>query len=201
MNLNCYDNNIIYSNPSLRSDIWKYFRDICSANLHIVLCVTPLGESLRNHCRKYPGLIGNMAIDWIRRWSDQTLFSVANLFLLEHPSIPEDHLDSITNHFVHVHQSLQFYSVQLERNIGMRNLTSPTHYLEFIRTYLKLIEEKNNFIVGQCNQLADAIGKIDEATEQVDQLNISVGQQRLHVHSVSEKCDQIKAGIQKCNLR
>lgn len=61
-------------------------------------------------------------------------------------------------------------------------------------------DEMNVCVVEKCNHLADAIGKIDEAIEQIEMLNISVKKQRSDVLTVAERCAelcaQIKIGIQ-----
>ena len=37
--------------------LWRYFIDRVRANLHVVLAMSPIGDSLRNRCRMYPGLV------------------------------------------------------------------------------------------------------------------------------------------------
>ena len=39
--------------------LWAYFIDRVRANLHVVLAMSPIGESLRNRCRMYPGLVSS----------------------------------------------------------------------------------------------------------------------------------------------
>lgn len=72
---------------------------------------------------------------------------------------------------------------------------------------LQFLDEMNVCVVEKCNHLADAIGKIDEAIEQIELLNISVKKQRSDVLSVAERCSelcaQIKIGIYNmgiCNI-
>lgn len=52
--------------------------------MHVVLCMSPAGESLRNRCRNFPGLIGSTYIDWVFPWPRQALSAVAQIFLTEH---------------------------------------------------------------------------------------------------------------------
>jgi len=39
-----------------RESIWQYFVNKCAANLHIALSMSPVGDTLRNRCRNFPGL-------------------------------------------------------------------------------------------------------------------------------------------------
>ena len=47
-----------------REAMWNYFVGKCSDNLHIVLCMSPQGEKLRDRCRSFPGLVNNTMINW-----------------------------------------------------------------------------------------------------------------------------------------
>lgn len=122
-----------------RDSVWLYFLNKCSENLHIVLSMSPSGESLRNRCRNFPGLVGNTSIDWIFPWPEQALFSVATKYLGEHPSISEMYKRDIVEHVVHVHNSVRHYTQQYLQSVRRKNFVTPKHYLDFISTYLRLI--------------------------------------------------------------
>jgi hypothetical protein len=66
-----------------RVGVWQFFTTVCSNNLHIGLCMSPLGDILRNHCHNFPGLINNTSIDWLFPWPRQALVAVASVFLAE----------------------------------------------------------------------------------------------------------------------
>jgi dynein heavy chain len=52
------------------------------ANLHIVLCMSPIGENFRNRLRQYPALINCTTIDWFHEWPREALLEVGNKFLM-----------------------------------------------------------------------------------------------------------------------
>ena len=66
-----------------REAIWQYFVTKCANNLHIVLAMSPVGETLKTRCRNFPGLVNNTSIDWFMPWPQQALFAVASKFLEE----------------------------------------------------------------------------------------------------------------------
>ena len=64
-----------------RESIWQYFVTKCSNNLHIVMAMSPVGDTLRTRCRNFPGMVNNASIDWFFPWPDQALFAVASTFI------------------------------------------------------------------------------------------------------------------------
>lgn len=67
-----------------------------------------------------------------------------------------------------------------------------------LRSFLYILDERDEFITAQCNRLGEGIGKIDEAAEQIDQLSIMVEEQRKNVVSSAEDCETMLVGIQEC---
>uniref|UniRef100_A0A182IR22 AAA+ ATPase domain-containing protein n=1 Tax=Anopheles atroparvus TaxID=41427 RepID=A0A182IR22_ANOAO len=179
-----------------KDGVWSFFLDRAIRNLHVVLCMSPEGDALRNRCRNFPGLVGSTTIDWVFPWPEQALFAVAKVFLTDHPKIPENYRDPIIAHIVHVHQSLKDYILQYLMKLRRKNFVTPKHYLDFINTYLKLIEEKDNFIMQQCSRLSDGIEKINEASLQIDQLSIIVEEQRKNVIEAADRCESMLGGIE-----
>ena len=45
-------------------ELWSFFVERTRANLHIVLCMSPIGDSFRDRLRQFPSLINCCTIDW-----------------------------------------------------------------------------------------------------------------------------------------
>ena len=60
---------------------WSYYVQKCQNNLHVVLAMSPVGETLPTRCRNFPGMVNNTVIDWFEPWPEQALQSVATAFL------------------------------------------------------------------------------------------------------------------------
>ena len=50
-------------------------------NLHMVLVMSPAGESFRSRCRMNPSLVNCCTIDWYSDWTDDAMLEVANVYL------------------------------------------------------------------------------------------------------------------------
>ena len=46
--------------------VWLHFVQLCRENMHIVLAMSPVGETLRVRCRSFPGMVNNTVIDCAR---------------------------------------------------------------------------------------------------------------------------------------
>lgn len=179
-----------------KDGVWNYFLILCSENLHVVLSMPPSGDSLRNRCRNFPGLVGSTYIDWVYPWPEQALFAVSRKFLAEHPKIPENNREAVITHSVHVHQSIGYYTLLFLQKLRRKNYVTPKHFIDFILTFLALIEERDAFIAGQCNRLDKGILKIDEAAEQIDKLGAIVEAQRYEVLASAKTCEEMLVGIE-----
>ena len=56
---------------------------------------------------------------------------------------------TIVEHVVHVHSTIGEYTLEFQLKLRRKNYVTPKHYLDFIHTYLKLLDEKNNYIIAQ----------------------------------------------------
>lgn len=185
---------------SFRDGVWKYFIDKCGENLHVVLSMSPSGDSLRNYCRSFPGLVGNTTIDWLFPWPKQALKSVARGFILENRKIPDNLKEPINEHVVHVHESLRHYTQEFLTILRRRNYITPKHYLDYVSTYIRLLDEKSTFITKQIARYTDGIWKIDDASAQIDLLRTEVEKTKKEATKAAEICDSVVADIEKCKL-
>nr|XP_028567040.1 dynein heavy chain 10, axonemal isoform X2 [Podarcis muralis] len=129
-----------------KESVWQYFVNKSANNLHIVLGMSPVGETLRTRCRNFPGLVNNTGIDWFLPWPPQALDAVANFFLGNNPLIPSEKTEAVIEHSVMVHGSVGLYSKRFQQKLRRSNYVTPKNYLDFINTYCKLLDEKNQFI-------------------------------------------------------
>ncbi|KAI8831563.1 hypothetical protein BC829DRAFT_494479 [Chytridium lagenaria] len=71
-------------------NLWQFFIDRVKANLHVVLCFSPVGDKFRNRSLKFPGLISGCTMDWFTRWPNEALRAVAEKFVGEMDIVGSD---------------------------------------------------------------------------------------------------------------
>ena len=58
-------------------------------NLHVVLCLSPVGPGLRAALRSFPALLACASFDWFHPWPVGALTSVATPFMVGVPGLGE----------------------------------------------------------------------------------------------------------------
>ncbi len=76
--------------PDSPEMLWNIFINNIRENLHVILCMSPVGDSLRQRCRKFPSIINCSTLIWFSGWPKEALYEVAKRHLdtLPLPSEP-----------------------------------------------------------------------------------------------------------------
>lgn len=67
----------------------------------------------------------------------------------ESPMIPEEHTPAVVAYVCMVHTSVGDYSKLFLQKLRRCNFVTPKNYLDFINTYSNLLEENDQFILGE----------------------------------------------------
>jgi dynein heavy chain len=114
--------------------------------LKVVLCFSPVGDTMRIRSRKFPGIINSTVVDWFHPWPKDALIDVAGRFLKD-IEFPEDKIrDECALNMAECHTSIDEANklfLKLERR---NNYTTPKSFLELIDFYKKVLGEKRSFI-------------------------------------------------------
>ena len=74
--------------------------------MKVVLCFSPVGNTMRIRSRKFPGIINSTSIDWFHPWPKYALVDVSYKFLEEYDFLGNDLREKIANHMAEVHTSI-----------------------------------------------------------------------------------------------
>ncbi|KAL0210609.1 hypothetical protein RCL1_005045 [Eukaryota sp. TZLM3-RCL] len=168
-------------------NLYSLFKRRVRENIHVVLCMSPLGEAFRARLRMFPSLVNCCTIDWFTEWPDEALQSVAastfaDLKLIERSkSISDSERDlieaqendlrkGIVNVCVVIHQSVEKKSLQYKDELRRHNYVTPTSYLELLSTFSALLREKSNELKQGKHRLEVGVNTIIRTSEEVDLL-------------------------------
>jgi dynein heavy chain len=106
-------------------------------NLHICLCMSPVGETLRVRCRQFPSLVNCCTLDWFSRWPEEALLFVSSEFLKELPDTSAEVKAGLAEMCMRIHTSVEHMSTVFYESLRRRVYTTPKSYLDLISLYLQ----------------------------------------------------------------
>ncbi|KAK3828336.1 MAG: dynein heavy chain [Benniella sp.] len=174
-------------------ELYKWFTQQVMKNLHVVFTMNPPEGGLASRAATSPALFNRCVLDWFGDWSDQAFFQVGqeftNILDLDRPNyspppkfpivyrnlpaVPT-HRHAIINAFVYVHQSLYEINDKLSKRSGRRGYVTPRHYLDFIRHYVRLFNEKREDLEEQQRHLNVGLDKLKDTVVKVEELRKSL---------------------------
>jgi len=121
------------------ADLFRFFVSQCRENLHMVVCMSPVGDAFRERLRMFPSLVNCCTIDWFSEWPSDALKSVASQFLSELEMPSEEIKDNIIDMCMSIHESVRKLSIKFRYDLQRQYYVTPTSYLELITTYKSLL--------------------------------------------------------------
>jgi len=156
--------------PDTRDTLFRLFVQRVRDNLHIILAMSPVGDSLRVRCRQFPSLINCTTIDWFMPWPEDALDSVARRFLSNEDLGTPENKEAISKMCVTLHASVARFADNFFAELGRRVYTTPKSYLDLINLYLSMLGEKRTQLEELRHTLAVGVQKLDETNSVVDAL-------------------------------
>lgn len=151
-------------------ELYSYFIQRVKNNMHIVICLSPIGEAFTERLRMFPGLVNCCTIDWFSEWPSDALYEVAQKQLENEDLGSEAVKNSVCSAFVTAHQSTRNMSEKMLAQYNRRNYVTPTNYLDFVNGYKSLLKEKRSDLDSKANKLRGGLSKLDETGEQVKEM-------------------------------
>ena len=183
-------------NDISQAGLYTLFVDRCKQNFHVVLCMSPIGDSFRNRLRMFPSLVNCCTIDWFQAWPDDALTAVASRFL-EDVEMEDNVRKSVVMMCRHFHQGTRKLSEKLFAMLRRNNYVTPTSYLELIRTYKDLLGRRRNDINTAKTRYEVGLEKLAFAASQVATMQIDLEKLKPVLIKTSEEVAQMLINIQK----
>jgi dynein heavy chain len=154
-------------------DPMKVFVERVRNNLHIILCMSPVGEKLRVRCRKFPALINCCTIDWFNDWPSEAIKSVS-MNLMEDLEMELEMREKICDLIKEFHEDSVETAMDFTTLLKRPYYITPKTLLDFVHIYIKLLIEKKTEILNNQETLKKGSIKIKETNLIVAQLKIDL---------------------------
>ncbi|XP_076295130.1 dynein heavy chain 2, axonemal kl-2 [Lasioglossum baleicum] len=188
------------------------------SNLHLVVCMSPIGDAFRNRLRQYPSLINCTTIDWFLEWPREALLEVGNKFLMNlnltltitgenkvgpRPSatalplapLQERMRDGIASTFSLIHETVSQFSRRMAVEMKRYNYVTPVNFLELVAGYKMMIAEKRQDLEAQASKLRNGLSKIDDTRVKVNEMAAELEVTQEQVHKSTRECEEFLVTI------
>ena len=153
-----------------RESVYATFVKRCTEHLHIVLCMSPVGDSFRLRCRQFPSLINCCTIDWYDKWPISALQSVAQRLLAPLELSSEAQRESLVAACVSIHSSVEALCGSFKRAVKRPVYTTPKSYLDWISLFLSLLSERRTALSTTRHHFLSGLTKLRETQQTVAEL-------------------------------
>ncbi|KAI8438606.1 hypothetical protein MSG28_011048 [Choristoneura fumiferana] len=176
--------------------LYEYFITRSRANLHVVLCFSPVGEKFRSRALKFPGLISGSVMDWFQKWPRVALIEVAHHFLWDFPVVcGDDTKIQLIEIMGMVQDSVaDTCEVYYDRFRRQAHVT-PKSYLSFLEGYKVLYKEKHENIAELARRMTTGLDKLVEAAESVDILKKELELKDIEIKVATARAEEVLAAV------
>ncbi|OMJ95933.1 hypothetical protein SteCoe_485 [Stentor coeruleus] len=163
----------IAEREKVTDNFFNYFIQRVRNNLHIVLCMSPIGDLLRIRMRMFPSLVNCCTIDWVDPWPSDALLSVSNNKLLELPlntmskNEAQKTRDLLSMMCVFIHESVIEVSEEFSQVLNRKVYITPKSYLDMISCYFKILQEKQDELNASKNRYKMGVEQLVKTNKEV----------------------------------
>ena len=158
-----------------RDNVIQYFVSLVRENLHIVLCMSPIGAGFRTRCRMFPSLVNCCTIDWFNAWPEDALYSVAHRMFDEQKSLGiEEYVEKLSTMCNKIHRTVEHETVRYYDEQRRYNYTTPTSYLELIKLYVDILKTQSEKISLNERRYRVGLDKLRETEDMVAKLEVQL---------------------------
>lgn len=151
-------------------ELFGFFLERCKACVHIILCFSPIGASLRNRIRDFPSIVNCTTIDVFSEWPPDALQAVGKKFLGEIGDMDDAVRESCTKMVQAFHTGTEDGAKKFQRELGRIYYVTPTSYLELIQTFKRLLDKKRTEVANLRDRYANGYQTLLTTEDKVNTL-------------------------------
>lgn len=174
----------------------EWFFNRVKDNMHLSICMSPVGDKFKEYTRNFPALINNTTIDWFMAWPEEALTEVAESYF--------DKMD-IEDQYKKPLAAMAGFSFDLAKKEAERMASelkriyyvTPTNFIEMLTSYEKILLSKRSEIQKQIKKLSNGLDKLEESAKTVQELTEESEIKRAEVSKKQNECAELKVDLGK----
>ncbi|XP_025155769.1 dynein heavy chain 2, axonemal [Harpegnathos saltator] len=200
--------------------VHSFLMERARANMHLILCMSPIGDAFRNRLRQYPALINCTTIDWFLEWPREALLEVGNKFLMNLnltltitgenkveprqsatavplPPLQDRMRDGIAASFSLIHDTVSRFSRRMAAEMKRYNYVTAVNFIELVLGYKEMLAEKRQDLADEADKLRGGLSKIDDTRVKVKEMAAELEVTQQQVHKSTLECEEFLVTIAK----
>ena len=164
-------------NKGVAEQFFDFFAERTRAHLHIVMAMSPIGNTLRERVRNFPSVVNCCTIDYYTEWPDEALEAVAenNLDEIE---LEEKEKTNIIHICKKMHNDVKELSGVYLREHKRYNYVTPTTYLDLVLTYNQLMKSQGGYLKDLQNDYNMGINKLVFTANEVERIREDINEKQ-----------------------
>ncbi|XP_034142716.1 dynein heavy chain 7, axonemal isoform X2 [Esox lucius] len=175
--------------------LFNLFLERCRSQLHVVLAMSPIGDTFRSRLRRFPALINCCTIDWFQSWPEDALQAVASRFL-EDIEMTDQSRAGCIDMCKSFHTSTFELSARFLSELQRHNYVTPTSYLELISTFKALLDKKRAEVMKLKRRYEVGLEKLESAAAQVATMQVELEALQPQLRVASKEVDEMMVVIE-----
>ena len=164
--------------------------------LHILICTSPVGNSLRNRCKMFPALINCSTLDWFEAWPEQALISIANAKL--------GPLNLAAKQLIGLASSLHLLAQAMADNFReeLRRVAyvTPKLFFDFLELFAAMLRKTSTKVVEKKKKLTNGLQKLHDTRKLIAELRIKLQEMIPDLEIQKKKAEAYYVEVQKETL-
>ena len=185
--------------PATKLNIFSQFLIRVRKNIHVVLCMSPLGDAFRERLRMFPSLVNCCTIDWFSEWPDEALQSVATRSMSDGNFDLAGCQGEVVTFIKDLHMGVFEKSKLFLETLKRYNYVTPTSFLEVLNTYKSVLNAKRLEVGTLKSRLQNGLDKLISTADNVAVLQTQLREMEPVLVKTQGEVDEmiIHIGIEK----
>lgn len=154
--------------------LWNIFINNIRENLHVLLCMSPVGDSLRLRCRKFPSIINCSTLIWFAGWPKEALYEVAKRHLDTLPIPSEQIKERLSEMCMEVNLTVIETCEAFLKEKKRKVYVTPKSYLDQLYLYGVVLKKKMDQMNTLKTKLSEGLSKLNSTNDVVSKLKIEM---------------------------
>lgn len=174
----------------------QYFIAQCRSNLHVVLCMSPIGPTFRERLRMFPSLLSCCTMSWLAAWPTEALTSVATDFLADVDMTAETRAACVRMCMA-AQMDVEEMSDRFFEQLRRRTYVTPTSYLELLTCFKTLLGAKRKETAKLRARFQNGLDKLAQTELSVKQMQVELEQMQPALLRTSQDTDAMMVVVSR----